>query len=70
MSARAQHVDRIRALDTDFVELMTSMMTSASLDLRVNMLKCTRDQALASLRKEDVPADPTPLCHNWNPPAR
>lgn len=54
------HVDRIRALDTDFVELMTSMMTSASLDLRVNMLKCTRDQALASLRKEDVPADPTP----------
>lgn len=40
---------------------MAAMAESAPLDLRVNILKTTRDQACAALQAEKIPTEPTPL---------
>lgn len=56
------HEPRLRAVfKTEFRAAMTAMLAPATLDLRVNALKCTRDQAAASLAKDHVKATPTPF---------
>ena len=47
----------------DFVREMTAMMDSAPLDLRVNLRKLTREQAMQSLQKDRVETSPT----RWSP---
>ena len=44
--------------DPDFVALAQSLMQSAPLDLRVNLLKTTREAALAELRSLGIAAEP------------
>ena len=39
---------------------MTAMDTPAPVDLRVNLLKATRDEALAAMAEAGLPAEPTP----------
>jgi 16S rRNA (cytosine967-C5)-methyltransferase len=46
----------------DFVAEMTAMLSPAPLDLRSNLLALTREEAQASLAKDNVPTDPTPYC--------
>jgi 16S rRNA (cytosine967-C5)-methyltransferase len=51
----------LRALYKDkFVEEMAAMLDPAPLDLRVNFLALTREEAIASLAKDNVQTDPTP----------
>lgn len=45
------------ALDAE----LAALLQPAALDLRVNTLKATRDEARSALRGEDIPAEPTPL---------
>ncbi|HVY13175.1 MAG TPA: RsmB/NOP family class I SAM-dependent RNA methyltransferase, partial [Alphaproteobacteria bacterium] len=49
------------ALGGDFEKEQQAMLMEASLDLRVNSVKATREQALAELEKADIEAAPTPL---------
>ncbi|HYE49374.1 MAG TPA: RsmB/NOP family class I SAM-dependent RNA methyltransferase, partial [Azospirillaceae bacterium] len=49
------------ALGDRFVAEMEAMLGTAPLDLRVNPIRGTREQALASLRKAGVEAEPTRL---------
>jgi 16S rRNA (cytosine967-C5)-methyltransferase len=44
-----------------FDALATSLLQPAPLDLRVNVLKATRDEALQRLRADGIDAQPTPL---------
>lgn len=44
----------------DFVDEMTAMIASATLDLRVNVRAITRDEAQESLKKDGVETDATP----------
>lgn len=53
----------LRALYKDqFVAEMTAMLSAAPLDLRVNFLALTREEAQASLAKDNVLTDPAPYC--------
>jgi 16S rRNA (cytosine967-C5)-methyltransferase len=45
-----------------FYALANSLNQAAPLDLRVNLLKGKREEAIASLRKDDIAAEPTPYC--------
>lgn len=57
-----EHADTLRALFGDgFRDEMTAMMSPASLDLRVNLMATTRDDAAASLQKDGVATDLTPF---------
>ncbi len=57
------HEEKLRAVYGDsFASELRAMMTGAPLDLRVNPLKVTRDQALKSLEKDGVQGDPAPFC--------
>lgn len=47
----------------DLPELARSLCTEASVDLRVNTLRATRDQAIAALMRDGIAAVPTP----WSP---
>ncbi len=56
-----QYEERLRALWGDeFGEQMAAMLDTAPLDLRVNTIKVTRDQAQDSLKKDDVETVKTP----------
>lgn len=58
-----QHEDALRALwGADFAAEMEAMLTSAPLDLRVNLLATDRDAVRASLAKDGVEVDDAPLC--------
>ena len=48
---------------------MAALTSAASLDMRVNTLRGTREQALASLAQDDIVAEPTPLS-SWGLRAR
>jgi 16S rRNA (cytosine967-C5)-methyltransferase len=48
-----------RALGDDLLEEMQATQSRAPVDLRVNTLKASRDQVLATLRAEGYAADPT-----------
>lgn len=47
----------------DLPELARGLCTEASVDLRVNTLRATREQAIASLLRDGISATPTP----WSP---
>jgi 16S rRNA (cytosine967-C5)-methyltransferase len=49
-------------LGADFWKLAESLNQSAPLDLRVNLLKGKREEALAQLKKDGIHAVPTPYC--------
>lgn len=49
--------------DEDLKKLTYSLSTPASLDLRVNILKTTREEVLKEFEKQSIPATPTP----WSP---
>lgn len=54
---------RLRAVfGENFEAEMIGMQSGAPLDLRVNLLKCTAEQALKMLAKDEVVGDPTPYC--------
>ncbi|MBX6323477.1 MAG: RsmB/NOP family class I SAM-dependent RNA methyltransferase, partial [Rhodospirillaceae bacterium] len=53
--------DLRRSLGASFEAEMTALMAPATLDLRVNALKATREAAIAALAAEGVEAAPTPL---------
>lgn len=58
----SEHEEKLRAVYGDeFANEMTGMMTGAPLDLRVNLLKVTREQAMKSLDKDGVSGDATPF---------
>ncbi len=46
----------------NFGEEMKAMLSAAPLDLRVNLLALTREEAMASLLKDNVQVDAAPLC--------
>jgi 16S rRNA (cytosine967-C5)-methyltransferase len=46
----------------NFMEEMAAMLSAAPLDLRVNLLALEREQAKASLEKDNVLTDEAPLC--------
>src|SRR5581483_7274363 len=50
-----------RSLGPAFEAEMAALMAEAALDLRVNVLKATREEAAAALAAEGVAAVPTPL---------
>jgi len=57
----SDYEDRLRALwGDDFGAQMTAMLETAPLDLRVNTIKLTREQAQDSLKKDDVETIKTP----------
>lgn len=56
-----EHAEKLRGVyGDDFADEMRALMTGAPLDLRVNLLKVTREQALKSLEKDNAIGDPTP----------
>jgi len=56
-----EHKDRLQALwGDDFAAQMIAMLEPAALDLRANTIKVTREQAQASLAKDDVETIFTP----------
>lgn len=56
-----QFEDTLRAIyKNDFVAEMAAMLDPAPLDLRVNFLALTREEAQKSLAKDGVETDPTP----------
>ena len=56
-----EHMDRLAELyGKDFKAEMQAMMVAAPLDIRVNVGMIDRENALASLQKDNVPADITP----------
>ncbi|MEQ1438421.1 RsmB/NOP family class I SAM-dependent RNA methyltransferase [Fontimonas sp. SYSU GA230001] len=55
----AQWQAQLGAVET--LQLAEALRAQASVDLRVNTLKCTRAQALAALRSAGFEAEPTPL---------
>lgn len=58
-----EHEADLRALYGEhFAAEMAAMLSPAPLDLRVNFLAMTREEAKASLEKDNVPTDPTPYC--------
>lgn len=60
----AAHYESIKAFYGErFEEEMQAYQGEAALDLRVNVLKLSRDDALASLKKEDIAAKP----HKYSP---
>jgi len=57
--------ERLKALwGDDFVSQMQAMLEPAPLDLRVNTIKLTRDEAQNSLKKDDVETIKTPYAPN------
>jgi 16S rRNA (cytosine967-C5)-methyltransferase len=58
----AEHEPTLRAqYGNDFETAMTAFLSPATLDVRFNGLKCTRDQAHASLTKDNVETTETPF---------
>jgi len=56
-----EYEERLRAcFGADFMEEMAAMIGGATLDLRVNTSKASRDDVQAALRKDRVHTDPTP----------
>lgn len=53
--------DLVEAQYNDTAELYPAMLEGAPLDLRVNLLKATREEAIAELRANGVEAYPTPF---------
>ena len=53
----------IEGMAGDLADEMHAYMGEAALDLRVNLMRIARDDALASLKKEDIAAKP----HQYSP---
>ncbi|MDE2120452.1 MAG: RsmB/NOP family class I SAM-dependent RNA methyltransferase [Betaproteobacteria bacterium] len=47
--------------EQEFESLASALLQPAPLDLRVNLLKATREQALGMLREQGIECEPTPL---------
>jgi 16S rRNA (cytosine967-C5)-methyltransferase len=59
----AEQEERLRAVfGENFEAEMIGMQSGAPLDLRVNLLKCTAEQSINMLAKDNVAGDPTPFC--------
>lgn len=61
MECPPEHAEKLKVLYGDeFKAEMSAMQHSAPLDLRVNLLKCSREQAMESLIKDNASGDATP----------